>query len=98
MPELLEIATADDDGIMRALATPGRAVGAGARGALPALVPAIAPPARPGRDGGDRERARAASASTELLEYLAAHSREPTLQKKAGIVLEQMAGRAAGDS
>ena len=36
-------------------------------------------------------------ALAELLEYLAAHSREPTLQKKAGVVFERLRGSAGGE-
>jgi len=89
MPELLEIATGDDDGIMRALASQAvlsalEREGRYRRSFLRSLhqlqpdeMTAIA-------NGPNGERL------TELLDYLAAHSREPTLQKKAGVVLEQL--------
>ena len=97
MPALLEAATADDDGIMRAWATQ-------------AVLSALEREGRYRRSflrslhrlGPDEMAAIANGPSgerlTELLEFLAAHSREPTLQKKAGIVLEQMAEARAGET
>jgi hypothetical protein len=91
MPELLEMATSDDDGITRSLASQ-------------AVLSALERESRYRRsfmrslhrlspddlgsivDGPSGERFE------ELLEFLAAHSREPTLQKKAGVVLDQFKG------
>lgn len=89
MPRLLEIATGDDDGIMRALASQAvlSALEREARyrrsflRSLHDLAPDEMASIAQGPDGERLE---------ELLGYLSAHSREPTLQKKAGIVLDQM--------
>jgi hypothetical protein len=88
-PRLLEVATGDDDGITRALATQV-VLGALERESRyrrsflrslhrlpPEELSAIA-------SGPSGERFE------ELLSHLAAHSREPTLQKKAGVVLDQL--------
>lgn len=89
MPRLLEIATGDDDGINRALASQ-------------AVLSALEKEARYRRSflrslhdlSPDDMTALAQGPSgerlEELLTYLSAHSREPTLQKKAGIVLDQV--------
>jgi hypothetical protein len=89
MPELLEMATGDDDGITRSLASQAvlsalEREGRYRRSFLRSLhdldpeeLSAIAT-----GPNGDRLQ--------ELLEFLTAHSREPTLQKKAGVVLEQL--------
>jgi hypothetical protein len=89
MPQLLELATADDDGITRALASQAvlsalEREGRYRRSFLRSLhdldpeeLSAIA-------TGPSGERLQ------ELLEFLSAHSREPTLQKKAGVVLDQL--------
>jgi hypothetical protein len=89
MPQLLEMATGDDDGIMRALASQAvlSALEREARyrrsflRSLHDLDPDELSAIATGPNGDRLE---------ELLGYLAAHSREPTLQKKAGIVLEQL--------
>jgi hypothetical protein len=89
MPRLLEIATGDDDGITRAQATQivlsalereGRYRRSLLR-TLHRLPPEELAAITTGPSG---ERFQ------ELLEFLASHSREPTLQKKAGVVLDQM--------
>lgn len=88
MPELLEMATADEDGITRALASQvvlsaleresryRRSFMRSLHRLSPEDLDTIA-----GGPSGERFQ--------ELLEFLAAHSREPTLQKKAGVVLDQ---------
>jgi hypothetical protein len=93
MPRLLEIAVVDDDGVSRALASNvvlsalehearyRRSFLRTLHRLEPAELAAIA-------DGPSGERFE------ELLEFLAAHSREPTLQKKAGVVLDQMRAAA----
>lgn len=89
MPELLEIATGDDDGIMRALASQAVLSALEREGryrrsflrSLHQLEPDELAAIANGPNG---------ARLTELMEYLAAHSREPTLQKKAGIVLDQL--------
>lgn len=97
MPELLEMATGDDDGITRALASQSvlsalEREGRYRRSFLRSLH----------RLGPEELAAIATGPSgerlTELMEYLAAHSREPTLQKKAGVVLEQLEEARAGAS
>jgi hypothetical protein len=91
MPQLLEIATGDDDGVTRALASQvvlsaleresryRRSFLRSLHDLDPDELSAIA-------TGPSGERLE------ELLGFLAAHSREPTLQKKAGVVLEQLQG------
>jgi hypothetical protein len=97
MPELLEIAMDDEDGISRSLASQ-------------AVLSALEKEARYRRSflrslhqldpeemsglatGPNGERL------VQLLEFLSAHSREPTLQKKAGVVLEQMQDARRTDS
>jgi hypothetical protein len=96
MPELLEIATADDDGITRALATQAvlSALEREARyrrSFLRSLHQLDADELSSIANGPSGERLE------ELLEYLAAHSREPTLQKKAGVVLDQIKDARAGE-
>ena len=89
MPQLLEMATGDDDGVTRALAsqTVLSALEREARyrrsflRSLHDLDPEVLSAIATGPNGERLE---------ELLGFLAAHSREPTLQKKAGIVLEQL--------
>lgn len=92
--QLLEVATIDDDGITRGLATQvvlsalerqGRYRRAFLR-SLHRLAPEELEAIATGPSG---ERFQ------ELLEFLAAHSREPGLQKKAGVVLDQL--REAGE-
>ena len=97
MPELLEIATVADDGITRALATQqvlsalereGRYRRSFLRSLYhmsPEEMGAIA-----NGPSGDR--------LAELLEFLAAHSREATLQKKAGLVLDQLKEAKGGET
>ena len=96
MPELLEIATADDDGIMRALATQ-------------AVLSALEREARYRRsflrslhqldadELGSIANGPSGERLEELLEYLTAHSREPTLQKKAGVILDQLKDAREGE-
>jgi len=97
MPELLETATADDDGISRALASQAvlsalEKEGRYRRSFLRSLHQ-LDPEEMTGlATGSSGERL------VELLEYLSAHSREPTLQKKAGVVLEQMQDARRSDS
>ncbi len=89
MPRLLEIATGDDDGINRVLASQVvlSALEREARyrrsflRSLHELSPDDLASIAQGPSGERLE---------ELLGFLAAHSREPTLQKKAGIVLDQL--------
>jgi hypothetical protein len=89
MPQLLELATGDDDGVTRALASQVvlSALEREARyrrsflRSLHDLDPDALSAIGTGPNGDRLE---------ELLGFLAAHSREPTLQKKAGIVLDQM--------
>jgi hypothetical protein len=97
MPQLLELATGDDDGVTRALASQ-------------TVLSALEREARYRRsflrslhDLDSEELAAIAGGPNgerleELLGFLAAHSREPTLQKKAGIVLEQLQEAGAPDS
>ena len=89
MPELLQMAMADENGINRALATnvvltalerEARYRRAFLR-SLHRLDPEELAGIATGPDGARFE---------EILEFLAAHSREPTLQKKAGVVLDQL--------
>jgi hypothetical protein len=89
MPRLLEIATGDDDGATRALATQvvlgalerqGRYRRSFLR-SLHRLPPEEMTAIATGPSGERFE---------ELLQHLAAHSREPTLQKKAGVILDQL--------
>ncbi len=94
MPELLELATGDDDGVTRALASQvvlsalereSRYRNSFLR-SLHDLDPESLSDIAAGPSGERLE---------ELLGFLAAHSREPTLQKKAGIVLDQLQGSGA---
>ena len=97
MPQLLELATGDDDGVTRALASQ-------------TVLSALEREARYRRsflrslhDLDSEELAAIAGGPNgerleELLGFLAAHSREPTLQKKAGIVLEQLQEAGAPES
>ena len=97
MPELLEIAMVDEDGISRALASQAvlsalEREGRYRRSFLRSLHQ-LDPDEMSGLamgPGGAR--------LVELLEFLSAHSREPTLQKKAGVVLEQMQDARRTDS
>ena len=96
MPELLLIATADDNGIMRALATQAvlSALEREARyrrSFLRSLHQLDADELSSIANGPSGERLE------ELLEYLTAHSREPTLQKKAGVVLDQIKDARDGE-
>lgn len=91
-PELLEVATGDDDGVRRSQATQvvlsALEKESGLRrsflrtlhrlddASLGAIIAS---------ESGPRFQ--------EILEYLAVHSREPSLQKKAGVVLEQLRPR-----
>src|SRR5262249_35668923 len=89
MPELIGIATGDDDGIMRALASQAvlsalEREGRYRRSFLRSLHDLESDEMTAIATGPDGERL------DELLDYLSAHSREPTLQKKAGIVLDQL--------
>jgi hypothetical protein len=89
MPELLEIAMDDEDGISRSLASQAvlsalEKEGRYRRSFLRSLHQ-LDPEEMSGlATGPNGERL------VQLLEFLSAHSREPTLQKKAGVVLEQM--------
>lgn len=96
VPQLLEIATTDEDGLLRAQATQ-------------AVLSAFERQSRMrraflrtlhGLDGPGLEAIVAGESGprfVNVLEYLAAHSREPALQKKASVILEQLpaAGGAA---
>jgi hypothetical protein len=89
MPKLLEIAVADDDGISRALAsnlvlTTLERESLYRRSFLRSLHRLDAEDLDAIASGPSGERFQ------ELLEFLAAHSREPTLQKKAGVILDQV--------
>jgi len=97
MPQLLEMATGDDDGIMRALASQAvlsalEREGRYRRSFLRSLHQLGSEDMAAIANGPNGERL------TELVEFLAAHSREPTLQKKAGVVLEQLQEAKAGET
>ena len=89
MPELLEIAMLDENGVMRALATQIvlstlEREARYRRSFLRSLHDLDADELSTIANGPSGERLE------ELLNHLAAHSREPTLQKKAGVVLDQL--------
>ena len=93
MPRLLDAAVADDDGLTRVLASQAvlSALERGGRYRRSFLRTLH----RLETDEIEQIVTGTSGARFEaLLEYLAAHSREPTLQKKAGVVLEQF--RQAG--
>jgi hypothetical protein len=89
MPRLLELATAEDDGVTRAQATQ-------------VLLSALETEARyrrsflrslhrlPPDDLTAIVSGPSGQRFQELLDHLAAHSREPTLQKKAGVIADQL--------
>jgi hypothetical protein len=80
-PELLQVATSDDDGVLRAQAT---------QAVLSALEKETGVRRSFLRTLHRLDTAAVGSRVQEILEYLAAHSREPSLQKKAGVVLQQL--------
>jgi hypothetical protein len=87
--ELLQVATGADDGVRRAQATQvvlsALEKESGIRRSFLRTLHRLDAPSLDGimaSESGPRFQ--------EILEYLAAHSREPSLQKKAGIVLEQL--------
>jgi hypothetical protein len=88
-PELLEVATLDDDGTMRAQATQivlsSLEREARLRRAFLRTLYRLDAPELEGiltGDGGDRFR--------EIIQYLSVHSRDANLQRKATVVLDQM--------
>jgi hypothetical protein len=88
-PELLEVATGDDDGVRRAQATQAVLSAlekeSGIRRSFLRTLHRL----------DDASLAGIMSSASgpgflQIVEYLAAHSREPGLQKKATVVLEQL--------
>lgn len=88
-PQLLQVATGDDDGIMRSQATQvvlsALEKESGLRRSFLRTLHRL-----DGESLGDIMTSESGPRFQEILEYLAAHSREPSLQKKAGIVLDQL--------
>ncbi len=88
-PELLEVATGDDDGVRRAQATQvvlsALEKESGIRRSFLRTLHRLDDAGLAGIMSGT-----SGPGFQQILEYLAAHSREPSLQKKATVVLEQL--------
>lgn len=96
-PELLEVATGNDDGVKRSMATEvvlgSLEKESGLRRSFLRTLHRL--------DDTSLDTIMASESGPrfqQILEYLAAHSREPSLQKKAGIVLEQLRPPPPGGS
>ncbi len=88
-PELLEVATGNDDGVKRSMATQvvlsSLEKESGIRRSFLRTLHRLDDTSL-----GTIMTSESGPRFQEILEYLAAHSREPSLQKKAGVVLEQL--------